>query len=87
MIMTTALTSPMTRGTPVASDKYARYLLHARLYLFDSLDQRRGQAFMNYLHMFDPDAYELLPEALNPFEREVVFHDFLAYLKDAWTGS
>lgn len=83
------LMSPKTsRGTPVTpSDKYARYLLHARLYLFDNLDQRRGQAFMNYLHMFDPDAYELLPEALNPFEREVVFHDFLAYLKDAWTGS
>lgn len=68
--------------------KFDDYFDGARQYLFENPNQRRGQAFKNYLHTFDVHAYEMLHGSqYDPFYREQVFDRFLSFLRDLWAVS
>lgn len=74
-------------------NKFFTYYYGARKYQQDNPQQRRGQAFMNYLFQFDKDAYTGVRCAnshldghnrLDPWDHEESFPDFLIFLEDRW---
>lgn len=71
-----------------AATKFDRFFDGARQYLYDNPSQRRGQAYMNYLCLFDRQSYDMVRNSrYDPWDREELFGNLQTFLRDLWAVS
>lgn len=67
--------------------EFGEYLVGAEQYRRENKEQRRGQAYMNYLHQVRKDLYRSIAGTeLNPFYDDNRMNSFMDFLIDNWKG-